>query len=207
MDAPQRSPEWYAERLGHVTASMFGCVMKTKKNGDFSDSAITYMLDLIGERYAGQPSDDYESFAMKRGEELEPMARDAYEWRTGLLVTSCGFIRHPDELWIGGSPDGLVGDDGIIEIKCPLTYPNHVRVEYTGQIPEEHIAQCQGNLWITGRQWVDFMSYDPRMKKSGKDLFVIRQDRDQEYIDQLAKRVVEFRNMMLAAIENMGGKT
>ena len=205
MAAEQGTIGWLLERNGHVTASEFDCIVKTpRKSEGFTDSAMTYLYKLMGEHCAGFPDDDFESFAMKRGSELEPQAREDYMWATGNPVATCGFQKHPTELWIGSSPDGLVGKEGIIEIKCPLTYQHHMKVIDSGEVPPEHYAQCQGNLWVTGRSWCDFISYDPRMKKTGMQIVVVRVLRDCSYVETLEERVCRFRDLLIEKLVKKG---
>jgi hypothetical protein len=127
---------------------------------------------------------------MQHGTEFEPQARMEYEARTGAMVEQVGFLHHPTIALCGGSPDGLVDEDGGLEIKCPYNSANHLQCFLTG-MPEEHIPQVQGLMWITGRQWWDFVSYDPRMPDHLK-LYQSRIERDDEYIATLEKAVREF---------------
>jgi hypothetical protein len=174
MNAPaQGSVEWLAERAGCATASRFKDVLAKIKTGE-----------------AGAPVETYTNTAMQHGTDTEPFARMAYEGRTGAFVDEVGFLKHPELVWCGGSPDGLIGDDGIIEIKCPYTSTVHVDTLQSG-MPSEHKAQCQGLLWITGRQWVDFVSFDPRMPEHLR-VYVQRIARDEKYIETLAAEVCNF---------------
>jgi putative phage-type endonuclease len=201
----QGSPEWLQARCGFVTASRFSDVLTDarSKSATLSKTAESYLLELLGERLSGQPVQQGESFAMRWGTENEPRARDRYEWHTGSVVTQVGFLPHATEEWVGCSPDGLVGDDGVIEIKCPLTYREHVRVLESRSCPAEHMPQVMGELWVTGRQWCDFVSYHPLMRDRHM-IAVVRVERDEEYVRDLADRVCRFRDLVqerLAKVE------
>lgn len=206
----QGTEAWMQERLGHVTASMFGMLLKqphakaAKEAGELTDGQLSYLRMLAGEAIAGQPEtpDDYDTFAMRRGKELEPEARAAYIWSTGNAVTDVGFVKHPTESLVGGSPDGLIGTDGIIEIKCRLTYKNHVAMLIDSEFPEDDRPQCQGNLWITGRKFCDYCSYDPRFPEN-KRLSIYRLARDEAYIAMLSAKVLSFRNKLAEAIQKL----
>jgi hypothetical protein len=190
MNAPaQGSVEWLAERAGCATASRFKDVLAKIKTGEAADRR-KYRVQIVTERLTGAPVETYTNTAMQHGTDTEPFARMAYEGRTGAFVDEVGFLKHPELVWCGGSPDGLIGDDGIIEIKCPYTSTVHVDTLQSG-MPSEHKAQCQGLLWITGRQWVDFVSFDPRMPEHLR-VYVQRIARDEKYIETLAAEVCNF---------------
>ena len=199
----QGTEEWKAARVGYCTASRFKDLMseaRSKSDGALSKTAESYLYELIGEHLTGKPSGDFETYAMKWGTDHEPQAREAYIWSRGVLVSEAGFELHETEEWIGCSPDGFVESDGLIEVKCPLTYANHVRVIVTGQIPDEHIPQVQGQLWITGRKWVDFVSFHPLCKTDATRLAVVRVPRDDKYIADLSQKVIRFRNRLLETL-------
>lgn len=202
--APQGSQEWKELRLGHVTASRFGDVIKypRSKNGSgLSQTAESYLMELVGEHLTGKPESDLETYAMKWGNDNEPHARKAYIWRTGEMVREVGFEFHHDEELIGCSLDGTIGIEGQIEIKCPLKCSHHVEVLVSGQIPKEHMPQVQGGLWISGRKWSNFISYHPNCKTPETKLAVVRVYRDEAYIDELAKKVIRFRDRLLETLE------
>lgn len=158
VTAEQRSAEWYAARLGKLTASCLGDAFATTKSG-FSTSRRNLRLRLVLERLTGRSQESgYTNAAMDRGIQLEPDARAAYEVESGLLVDTVGFILH-DELPTGASPDGLIGDDGGIEIKCPGAAAH---LDYLkGEIPNDYRLQVMHSLWLTGRAWWDFASFNP----------------------------------------------
>lgn len=184
----QRSVEWLYERTGHCTASRFCDVLDKCKDGKESAARRNYRIETVVSRLTERPQDHYVSYEMQWGIDHEAEARMAYEAHTGAMVDQVGFLHHPGLVWVGGSPDGLLGADGGIEIKCPTT-PTHVTTLMTKQC--EHLPQIQGLMWITGRLWWDFVSYDPRMPH-GLKLYVQRILRDEEYISMLAKEVEQF---------------
>ena len=185
----QGSAEWLYERVGHCTGSEFENVMAFLKNGKEAAPRYKYRMELISERLTGQPAERYVSKYMEWGTEHEPAARMAYEAHTGAMVTQPGFIHHPTIPLCGGSVDGLVDDDGIIEIKCPETCTHLETLLHS--MDDEHKPQTQGYLWITGRKWCDFVSYDPRLPH-GLDLYIQRVLRDDVYIAELAGNVMQF---------------
>lgn len=186
--AVQRTPEWFAKRLGLVTASRIADVMAKTKTG-VSASRSGYMAQLITERLTGAPTEGYQSAAMEWGTEQEPHARAAYEAREGVLVDEVDFVRHPI-LEAGASPDGLVGEDGCIEIKCPNT---STMLEYIEDrsVPRKYLLQMQWQLACTGRNWCDFVAYDPRLPEHLR-LLVIRVPRDEQVIAEIAAEVGRF---------------
>lgn len=186
----QGSAEWLTSRIGHCTGSRFDDVIKKTQAGKPSASRVTYMLETVTERILNRPSDYWFSNAMQYGLDNEPLARMAYESQTGVMLAVPGFIHHKTIKWCGVSADGLVGDDGTIEIKCPYNPRNSIETRLHG-MPSEHMAQVQGGLWVLNRQWSDFISYDPRMP-DGLQLYVQRIERDDEYIAKLAAAVVQF---------------
>lgn len=194
----QGTQEWRAARCGKVTSSCFGKVMTRGRGKDaaWGQTAITYMLDLIGERLTGNPSEEISSKYLEWGHTHEPTARALYTWRVGLPVTLTGFVAHPDFDDVGGSPDGLVGDDGCVEIKCPYTVRNHLETIYQNEIVDKDYQwQVQGNLWVTGRSWMDFVSFHPNLPEE-LQLHVIRVERDEDMIEELDDRVRRFLEMM-----------
>jgi hypothetical protein len=196
IQAPQGTEEWLKQRLGKITASRFGDVLtqprtkKDKEAGVMSKTARAYMLELIAEVLTGETR-QLEGVALDWGTAHEPEARDEYELYCFAEVEEVGFINFPDMDRVGGSPDGFVGNDGLIEIKCPYNPVNHVRYLLGEPIPKQYIAQMQGNLMITNRQWCDFVSYDPRMS-SRAALHVRRIHRDEMYISQLRSAITRF---------------
>ena len=157
----QRSEEWFAARLGKVTASRVADVMSRTKTGPAA-ARTNYMMELLCQRLTGRHEEGFTSAAMIRGTELEPVARSAYEVLTGEIVAESGFVVHPDIVGFGASPDGEVGDKGLIEIKCPNT-AQHIQFLRTGKPDGRYIWQMYAQMVCTGRQWCDFVSYDDRL--------------------------------------------
>lgn len=187
-DIIQRSPEWFAARLGIATASRFNAVLAKIKTGESAERR-NYRAQLVVERLTGKQVETYQNAAMQHGTEQEPFARMAFAANTSVIVEEVGFLRHA-EIEAGCSPDGLIDEDGMIEIKCPFQTAIHIDSLKNG-MPKEHVPQVQGQMWIAGRQWVDFVSYDPRMPEK-LQLFVQRIQRDDEYIANLSKEVAAF---------------
>lgn len=195
----QGSPEWKELRLGHVTASNVADVMAKGKSGE-AETRKKYKLRLIAERMSGMSQDSFSNAAMEWGVEQEAYARMAYEVAKDVLVDKTGFWHHPDIAFVGVSPDGLVNDDGLVEIKCPKT-ETHIDYMLDDKVPAKYYKQIQCQLWVTGRQWCDFISFDPRMPAL-KQLFVIRCPRDDDFIATMEAEVRTF----LTEIEFLMGK-
>ena len=185
----QRTEEWFKARLGKVTASKVADVMAKTKTG-VSASRANYLSDLVVERLTGQQAEFYMNDAMQWGTDTEPQARMAYEALKGVIVNEKGFIDHPSIPNFGCSPDGLVDDCGLIEIKCPNS-KTHIDTILSGKAPSKYIPQMQTQMAVTGRTWCDFVSFDPRLPED-LQLFVVRVDRDDEYIANLEKEVSAF---------------
>jgi len=185
----QRTEEWFSARLGKVTASRVADVVAKTKSG-YSASRANYMAQLVVERMTNKQAESYSNAAMEWGTEQEPLARAAYEAEVGVLVDEVGMIDHPTVEMSGASPDGLVGDDGLVEIKCPTT-ATHIDTLMGEQAPKKYYDQMQWQMACTGRKWCDFVSFDPRMPE-GLQLFVKRVERDDEYIAMLESEVATF---------------
>lgn len=173
IDCMQGSPAWCAARAGRLTGSVASAILATLKTGGEPAARRDLRTQLALERITGGPiaEDSYTNADMARGTALEPAARAAYEQRSGALVRQVGFLQHP-ELLAGCSPDGLIDDDGLLEIKCPRP-ANHLRLIRAGTVPSEHLAQITHNLWIAGADWCDYVSYCP-LFPAPLDLIVIR---------------------------------
>lgn len=176
IDCEQGSDEWIAARLGIPSASMYGKIITTQ--GKWSTQADTYINQLVAEKLTGEQTPFYQNEHMARGTELEPDARKMYEFIKDVEVQEVGFCLH-DALEAGASPDGLIGEDGGLEIKCPAP-ATHVEYLRGGKLPSKYKQQVMGCLWITGREWWDFMSYHPSMKP-----LIVRVERDEDYIAEL----------------------
>lgn len=185
----QGSPEWHAIRLGKVTASRIADVCARTKSG-WGASRKNYMAELVAERLTGQRTEGFTNAAMQWGTDMEPDARAAYQFHANRRVEQVGFVPHPAIAGTGASPDGLVGEDGLVEIKCPTT-ATHLETLLGGSMPEKYFLQIQWQLACTGRMYCDFVSYDPRMPWS-MQLFVDRVKRDEAAISAIEKDVTEF---------------
>lgn len=190
----QGSPEWMAERCGKVTASRVADVVARTKSG-WGASRANYAAELIAERLTGVKAEGYTNAAMQHGIDTEPQARFAYEFYADATVAQIGLVQHPTILMSGASPDGLVGDDGLIEIKCPNT-ATHIETLLGASVPSKYVTQMQWQMACTGRQWCDFVSFDPRLPESMR-MFVQRVHRDDAAIALLETEVQAF----LAEIE------
>ena len=188
LNLEQGTPEWFAVRMGCVTASEFHTVMAAGKAGAPSKTRRAYMLKLIGERLTQEPQESYCNVHMERGKVMEAEARELYELVSGLTVEQVGFIKAGDD--IGCSPDGMVGADGLQEIKTKLP---HLQLEVLlrDEVPAEHMGQCQGALWVAEREWIDFVSYWPKLP-----IFIKRVYRDTDYIAKIRSEVDAFLNEM-----------
>lgn len=192
FDCVQGSPEWFACRQGIPTASEAQTIMAQAgpKGGQKElKGRRTYMLKLIGERMTGEPTESFEDFNTQRGRKMEPKARAWYEMVSDTKVTQVGFGRRGD---FGASPDSLVGDEGLLEIKTKLP---HLQLEclLDGVIPSEHKAQIQWQMWVFGRQWCDFVSYWPALPG-----LRVRMERDEPYIENMAKLASAFMDELRA---------
>jgi putative phage-type endonuclease len=185
----QGSLEWKMLRAGKVTASRVADVLSKIKSGE-SAGRKNYKMDLVAERLTNQPSESFTNSAMQWGTEQEPFARIAYETKMNLFVEQIPFMDHPKIEWFGCSPDGLVAEDGLIEIKCPNT-TTHLEYIDGGKPPAKYIPQMQTQMACTGRKWCDFVSFDPRLPEN-LQLFVVRLDRDDGYIKEMEVEVQKF---------------
>lgn len=183
IDCEQNSEEWLKARMGIPTASEFSTVMAKGRGGGDSKTRQTYLYKLAGEIITGQPMESFTSAHTERGHAMEAEARSAYEFMVDADCQRVGFIRSGRK---GASPDSLVGDAGLVEIKTKLP---HLVIEalLRGEFPPEHKAQCQGQLWVSEREWVDIAVYWP-----GMPLFVTRAVRDEPYIRELSAAVDQF---------------
>jgi hypothetical protein len=188
IECPQGSPEWFAARCGVPSASRFAAIMATIKTGEAAERR-NYRADLVVERLTGKPLEGFTSAAMKQGIEREPFARMGYEAHTGNIVQEVGFCLH-DEIAAGSSPDGLIGDDGGLEIKCPERSA-HLRYLQQDAEPPEYTWQIQGGMWVTGRAWWDFVSYNPDFPEH-LQLIVRRIKRSDAAIAKLETEVKRF---------------
>jgi len=189
LNMEQKSPEWFAARCGKVTASRVADIIAKTKSG-YSTSRDNYLAQLVCERMTKKPAESFSNAAMQWGTETEPFARAAYESAKDVLVEEVGFITHPAIEGAGASPDGLVGDLGLVEIKCPNTH-THIQTLLDQKVPEKYNTQMQWQMACTQRQWCDFVSFDPRMDE-GLQLFIKRVEFHPLYVENLEKEVIEF---------------
>ena len=200
----QRSPEWWEARAGKVTASKIGDLMARTKTG-WSTSRKHYMDAIVVERLTGRPAPQRAVASLERRQEMEPEARVAYEFYSDNLVEEVGFIEHPTIPNAGASPDGLVGADGGLEIKCP-DGAQHVEMVTTGVIDKGYIYQMQFGMACTEREWWDFVSYDPTMPEEMK-VYVQRVRRDDAQIAEIEKAVIEFLSEAEKRVEHIKAVT
>lgn len=185
----QGTEEWHKERLGKVTASKLSDVVAKTKSG-WGASRGNYATQLLVERLTGQPTEYYTNTAMQWGTDTEPQARAAYAFMSDNEVEEVGFIPHPSIEMAGASPDGLVGDDGLVELKCPNT-ATHIDTLLGQPIADKYIKQMQWQMACAGRKWCDFASFDPRLPAE-LQIKIIRVVRDDEMIADLEKEVRVF---------------
>jgi putative phage-type endonuclease len=187
----QGTEEWFTIRIGKVTASRVADVIAKTKTG-YSATRDNYMAQLVCERLTGQKGESFSNAAMQHGTDTEPLARAAYEAYQDILVDEVGFVPHASIIMAGASPDGLVGTDGLLEIKCPNT-ATHIETLLNQSVPAKYNTQMQFQMACTGRQWCDFVSFDNRLPNE-LQLFVKRVPRDNEFIKQMEDEVVRFLN-------------
>ncbi len=184
----QRTDDWFAARLGKVTASRVADVIAKTKTG-YGAGRANYAADLVVERLTGQKASSFSNAAMEWGTEQEPNAKAAYAAKTGILVEDVGFIDHPTVAMSGASPDGLA-EEGLVEIKCPNT-ATHLEYIFDGKPPQKYVTQMQWQMACAGKPWCDFVSYDPRLPER-LQLLVVRVPRDDDYIKMLEQEVTIF---------------
>lgn len=194
----QRSEEWFAARLGKVTASRVADLMAMTKSG-YSASRANYMAELICERLTGSQAERFSNAAMQWGADVEPQARAAYEFITDAAVSEVGFVPHQTIEMFGASPDGLVGDFGLIEIKCPNT-ATHIETLLNETVPAKYVTQMQVQMACTGREWCDFVSFDPRLP-ADLQIWTSRLHRDSAVIENIEAETVKFLGELAAKVE------
>ena len=197
----QRDPDWFKLRAGKFTGSRFADLMARTKTGPAA-ARKNLIVTLAVERITGDCVETYCNGAMQRGIDLEPLARQAYELEHMVVVQEVDFIQHPTLPFVGCSPDGLVGDDGMVEIKCPSAAGKHYDALMSGAHAVEYSWQLQGQLWVAGRAWVDAVSYDPRFPE-GLQLAICRVVRDAERIKELEAACIAADAEVAAAVESL----
>jgi putative phage-type endonuclease len=200
----QGTAAWHQARLGKVTASRVADVVARIKSGGWGASRANYMAELVAERLTGTKVEGYTNAEMRWGTDHEADARTAYEFMTNTTVELAEFVLHPTIADTGGSPDGYVAADGLVEFKCPLT-ATHIETLLGGSIPGVYAKQIQWNLACTDRAWCDFVSFDPRMPAS-MSLFIKRVHRDDKLIASLEADVIDFLNELRLTVHRLRAK-
>lgn len=197
----QGSQAWLLARAGRFTGSRFADLMATTRSGPAA-SRKNLIVTLALERLTGTPEETYQNEAMRRGSELEPLARGAYEAHTGELVSQAAFVIHPRFDFVGVSPDGLVGKVGALEIKCPASLHKHMDALSNGGHAWEYRWQIQGQLWVLEREWCDATSFDPRFPE-GLQLAIRRVSRDEAAIKQLEQECIAAHDEVEAMVNQL----
>lgn len=188
---PQGTPEWFEVRRGLPTASQFATIMAKGRGGEPSKTRLTYLYKLAGELLTGEPMDSFSNHHMERGHEMEPEARQFYAFMRDCEPEQVGFITNGAK---GCSPDSLIGEGGMLEIKTKLPHLL-IACHEGGGFPSEHWAQCQGQLWVAEREWVDLVCYWPRLEP-----LVVRAHRDEDFIKTLSDAVDRFNDELAALV-------
>jgi putative phage-type endonuclease len=198
----QGTPEWFQMRLGKVTASRVADILAKTKTGP-SASRQNYLIELALQRTTGIIQESYSNAAMEWGTQTEPQARVAYEVRTNNFVDQLAFVDHPSIAWFGCSPDGLVSDRGLVEIKCPNS-PTHWEYFKAKKAPNKYVIQMQAQMAVTGRDWCDFVSFDPRMPDRSQ-LLIAQVSRDSEFILFMEAEIKQFLSEVEVEVNLMKG--
>lgn len=191
MAGEQQSSQWLKERCGCLTASRMADAMAFLKGGKEAEARKKYKIELVAERITDTMVSRFVTDAMQWGIEQEASARDRYEESTGSFIQKCGFALHGEIPYFGASPDGLVGTDGLVEIKCPTT-ATFVEWVSGGAVPAQHMPQMLAQLAVTGRKWVDFFAYDPRVKVRSHQIFLRRFEPTEEEIAKVEEAAKQF---------------
>ena len=198
----QGTPEWHQLRLGKVTASRVADILAKTKTGP-SASRQNYLIELALQRTTGIIQESYSNAAMEWGTQTEPQARVAYEVKSGNFVDQVAFIDHPNIEWFGCSPDGLVSDKGLIEIKCPNS-PTHWEYFKSKEPPKKYFIQMQAQMAVTGKDWCDFVSFDSRMPERSQ-LLIVRVNRDSNFINEMIVEIQQFLSEVEVEVNLMKG--
>lgn len=201
----QRTDEWYQARLGKLTASRFNDIVKLDGTLKTGETPKNYMDEKIYELLNDKPINIEANKAMQWGTDTEDEARLAYEDSTFEIVQEVGFVVHPTYDFIGCSSDGLVGGNGGIEIKCPYNPTNHIRTIIDNECPSRYKAQVQGNIWINQLEWMDFVSFDPRMAQEERQIKIIRCYLDTKYVGNLEVSLSSFWEQTLYKLSQIPG--
>lgn len=201
FDHLQRTPEWHAARLGKITGSRITDVVGRTKTGSYAAARDTYKWNLVTERITGVPTVAKVTPAMQWGIDNEEDAKVMYSILRDVEIEEVGFILHPDLPFAGASPDGLIGGDGLIEVKCMETV-NHLRCIHTGVLPDYYINQCQWQMVVTERDWCDLVLYDPRVPDE-LQMRVLRVEHDEDRAAELEEEVEKFEAEINTIINNL----
>jgi putative phage-type endonuclease len=202
VDCEQNSAKWIWARTGRITASRICDLMATLKRGGEAASRRDYRSELIAERLTGKAENHHVSKEMRHGSEQEPFARTAYEIRTENIVDQVGFVFHPRLDLSGASPDGLIREDGGLELKCPKT-TTHLAYMAAGTVPKEYEDQMLWNMACTEREWWDFVSFDPRLPEKLR-LFIVRMPRDEARMGEIEREVIRLNHEIDTICEQLG---
>ena len=198
----QGTDAWHQLRLGKVTASRVADILAKTKTGP-SASRQNYLIELALQRTTGIIQESYSNAAMEWGTQTEPQARVAYEVRTNNFVDQLAFVDHPSIEWFGCSPDGLVSDRGLVEIKCPNS-TTHWEYFKFNRPPQKYVIQMQAQMAVTGKDWCDFVSFDPRMPERSQ-LLIVRVDRDDAFIAEMEEQIKQFLSEVEVEVNLMKG--
>jgi hypothetical protein len=192
----QGTKKWDDDRLGKITASRFGDVLTRGrgKDAEFGKTAMTYAYEIVAQKLTGEKKPEVTSSSLEWGKRWELKARLFYQRKTFRLVKETGYIALDDD--VGGSPDGLISDDGGLEIKCPYNSAIHLSTLLKRIVPKEYVPQVQGYMWVTEREWWDFASFDPRYQKDADKMVIVRVQRDDKFIEELSERVDKFKEII-----------
>lgn len=202
---PEEKAAWLDSRCGKLTASRMADAMDFLKNGQPSKRRSDLMREILAERYTGSSVRHFVTDAMQWGLEKEAEAKAAYEAHRGEFIGECGFYDHPEIDMFGGTPDGLLGSDGLFESKCPTT-TTFVDWVMAGVVPDTYKPQMAAQLLVTGRKWVDFCAFDPRIKDPARRLFIRRFEPDAEYLAKVESAAIDFLAEVDAAWEQLTTK-
>lgn len=197
----QRTEEWFAARCGHITASRLHAATAKGTRGNYLATRQDVIWQVIEERLTNVPAQIFETAAMRWGAETEPQAIAALEFMSGVVVEPAGYVPHPTIPMTGASPDGLIGEDGLVEIKCPTT-KTHLQTLLNGRIPEQYRPQMQWQMACTGRDWVQFVSFDPRLPVEYQ-LFLDLEVRDEDEISRLTAEIATLEDEIQKLMETI----
>jgi len=200
-DIEQGTPTWHEARCGSIGATAINDIMSTGKGSAESAGRKNYRAAKVCEILTNCTAENYVNAAMQRGTDLEPAARDVYSFVKGVDVEQVGLIKHPALNYSHASPDGLVGTDGMIEIKVPSP-ANHIEYLLAGVVPSIYVKQLQWQMACSGRLWNDFVSYGPELPEE-LQIFIVRMERDNAMIAEMEKYVMEFQASILKMIDDL----